>query len=244
MSRVSAVLLDYIGTLVTPRGYTMEDSVNKLCAEIISAGFEVEEAEFLERYGVYHEKYRAVRYGENVEVTNAVWICEALNSLGHFVEPEDARLSLALDNFFNDYVMSLEPSPRVEEFLSQVSKNYSLGLVSNFTYSPVVHQSLNKLNLKKHFRVVRVSHDVGWRKPDRRIFEATLEGLGVASEEAVFVGDSPLEDIAGAQQMGMKTVFVPSQFYSLADLQASRKVPDLVASDFSDVYAYLLRLAD
>jgi FMN phosphatase YigB (HAD superfamily) len=47
--------------------------------------------------------------------------------------------------------------------------------------------------------------------------------LHVTAEEAVFIGDSPLEDIKGAQEIGMKTVFVQSQFYSLKDLQIAAK---------------------
>jgi ribonucleotide monophosphatase NagD (HAD superfamily) len=45
-----------------------------------------------------------------------------------------------------------------------------------------------------------------------------------------------LEDIKGAKEIGMKTVFVQSQFYSLKDLQDSREKPDFVAEDLSQIY--------
>ena len=48
--------------------------------------------------------------------------------------------------------------------------------------------------------------DVGWLKPHPRIFEAALECLGVQPEEAVFVGDNPVADVAGAQNVGMRGV--------------------------------------
>ena len=38
------------------------------------------------------------------------------------------------------------------------------------------------------------------------IFEAALDCLGVQVDEAVFVGDNPEADIAGAQSIGMKAV--------------------------------------
>lgn len=48
--------------------------------------------------------------------------------------------------------------------------------------------------------------DVGWLKPHPRIFKAALDCLGVQAKEAVFVGDNPVADVAGAQNAGMRGV--------------------------------------
>lgn len=48
--------------------------------------------------------------------------------------------------------------------------------------------------------------DVGVLKPHPSIFEHALKCLGVAPSEAVFVGDNPVADIAGAQGAGMQAV--------------------------------------
>ena len=45
--------------------------------------------------------------------------------------------------------------------------------------------------------------------------------------EAIFVGDSPVEDIQGAKNVGLKTIFLPSQFNRLEDLQKVGDQPDL-----------------
>jgi putative hydrolase of the HAD superfamily len=50
------------------------------------------------------------------------------------------------------------------------------------------------------------SSEVGFRKPDPRIFERVLEALGVAPENALFVGDRLYEDVRGAGELGMTTV--------------------------------------
>ena len=45
----------------------------------------------------------------------------------------------------------------------------------------------------------------------------------LSAREAVYIGDCPMEDIKGAVESGIKTVFVSSQFYKLEDLaQADR----------------------
>lgn len=45
--------------------------------------------------------------------------------------------------------------------------------------------------------------DVGVRKPHPAIFEHALEIVGVSAEEALFVGDDPVWDVMGAQQVNM-----------------------------------------
>ncbi|MBL8164774.1 MAG: HAD-IA family hydrolase [Anaerolineae bacterium] len=58
-----------------------------------------------------------------------------------------------------------------------------------------------------YFPECRISAaDVGLLKPHPTIFEVTLRQLGVKPDEAVFVGDNPIADIAGGQGAGMRAV--------------------------------------
>jgi len=236
VARAKAVLTDYIGTLVNAPNYSIDASRKKLHKALTEAGFETGMAEFLEAYTEAHEKYRVVRYEQLREVTNAVWVCEALNKLGYNTSADDSRIKTVLNVFFQDYVDSLELRPYAKKLTKRIKENCKLGLVSNFTYAPVVYASLRKLGINQFFDAVLVSDENGWRKPHKRIFLEALRKLQVTAEEAVFIGDSPLEDIKGAKEIGMKTVFVPSQFYSLKDLQDSRKKPDFVAGDLRQIY--------
>jgi len=52
---------------------------------------------------------------------------------------------------------------------------------------------------------------------------------------------SPIEDIKGAKQSGLKTVFVPSQFYALKDLFESKQEPDFIAKDLTTISLNLKR---
>jgi len=236
VARTKAALTDYIGTLVNSSNYTMDASRQKLHKALTEAGFETRMAEFLEAYTEAHEKYRVVRYEQLREVTNAVWVCEALNSLGCNASTDDPRIKTALNVFFQDYVASLELRLYAKKLIKRIKENCKLGLVSNFTYAPVVYASLRKLGINQFFDAVLVSDENGWRKPHKQIFLDALQKLQVTAEEAVFIGDSPLEDIKGAKEIGMKTVFVQSQFYSLKDLHDSREKPDFVVGDLHQIY--------
>jgi FMN phosphatase YigB (HAD superfamily) len=61
----------------------------------------------------------------------------------------------------------------------------------------------------------------------------------VEADEAVFVGDTPSEDIEGAKKVGMKTIFIPSQFNSLDDMQRAPQQPDYTIEKLSDILAIL-----
>jgi len=50
------------------------------------------------------------------------------------------------------------------------------------------------------------SHDAGWQKPHRRIYERALELARCRADEAVMVGDRLDADIWGAQRLGMRAV--------------------------------------
>ena len=62
--------------------------------------------------------------------------------------------------------------------------------------------------LLQYFPDCRLSAaDAGVLKPHPGIFQMALDRLGVTADEAVFVGDNPIADIAGAQAVGMQAVF-------------------------------------
>ena len=240
MAHIKAVVTDYIGTLVNANYYNMDASQRTLHEALANAGLETGLEEFLEAYTHAHEKYRVVRYEQFREVTNSVWVCEALNSLGCSVNEDDSRVKAALNVFFQRYVESLTLRPYAKKLLKRMKEHCKLGLVSNFTYAPVVYTSLSNLGINQFFDAVVVSHESGWRKPHMLIFQDVLGKLGVTAEEAVFIGDSPLEDIKGAKQAGLKTVFVASQFFSIESLRESGEKPDFVAKGLDEVYRNFL----
>jgi putative hydrolase of the HAD superfamily len=231
MHQIKAVIFDFIGTLTNVVDYDMENSKMKLAQAIIEAGFKTSTEEFLQAYSQAHEKYRVIRYEQLVEVTNAIWISEALNRLGFNTKQEDTKIKTAVNAFFEDYIETLELRPGADNLLKELAITHKLGLISNFTFAPVIFAGLKRLDINKYFNVILVSDETGWRKPNTKIFKEALRRLKVTAEETVYVGDSPQEDIKGAKAVGMKTVFVPSQFYTFKNLTESKQKPDLIAKD-------------
>ena len=213
----------------------MEASKRKLYNALVAEDFVVSERNFLDAYNLSHEKYRKVRYEELKEVTNAVWVAEALCQLGFEVKADDARVKAALNVFFQDFIDTLELREDARKLVKQAREHCKVALISNFTYAPVIYKSLRKVGLSRFFNIVVVSEEVGWRKPSPKIFEHALNKLQVHVREAVYVGDSPNEDIKGAKQAGLKTVFVPSQFNSLKELLGTGEEPTYIAKDLKTI---------
>jgi putative hydrolase of the HAD superfamily len=230
-----AVIFDYVGTLVNCKGYSMDASRENLYNALAAEGFNVAKDKFMVAYNSAHEKYRKIRYEQHREVTNAVWVAEALCNLGFKVTAEDLRVKAALNVFFQDFIDTLELREGAKKLLRQTKQQGKVGLISNFTHAPVIYKSLRKVGINEFFNAVVVSEENGYRKPSAKIFQDALNRLQVAAEEVVYVGDSPLEDIQGAKGIGLRTVFVPSQFNTLKDLHASKMEPDCIAKDLDAV---------
>ena len=87
------------------------------------------------------------------------------------------------------------------------AKGFKLGVCSNAPYySPSMHEQFENLGIVELVDSVVLSADVGYRKPSPLIFSSVLDALGTPAKYAVFVGDRQREDIAGANQAGMRTV--------------------------------------
>jgi FMN phosphatase YigB (HAD superfamily) len=236
---IKAVIFDFIGTLVNCRGYSMADSEDNLHSALVAEGFPLEKTSFLQAYELTHQKYRKIRYEQFREVTNSVWVSEALCNLGFKVSAEDARVKAALNVFFQDFIDTIELRAGAEKLLAQTQLHCKFGLISNFTHAPVIYKSLRKLDLCKHFNAIVISEEVGWRKPSPEIFQVALKRLQVPAEDVVYVGDSPIEDIKGAKEAGLTTIFVPSQFNKFKDLAQSKQEPTFVAKNLAQVRRYL-----
>lgn len=62
-------------------------------------------------------------------------------------------------------------------------------------------------SLNEYFDTIIISEEVGFSKPDKRIFELALKKLNVQPENTLFVGDDLEKDIAGCQNANIKGIW-------------------------------------
>lgn len=138
------------------------------------------------------------------------------------------------------------PLPPVPGALAAVrrlhERGVSLGIVSDTGFRPgrVLRRHLDEAGILDCFQPqgLAFSDEVGVPKPDPRIFQAALNGLGVAAEEAVHVGDLKFTDVAGARGVGMRVI----RFTGCADDPEEGPEADAVVSSHAELEGALDRL--
>lgn len=105
--------------------------------------------------------------------------------------------------------LRLQRYPGVTATLRQLQQKYRLAIVSD-GQTPYAVPELNAVGLSGYFDPIIVSGDLGYRKPDERLFAAALAAMKMAPSEVLYVGNDMYRDVYGAQKLGMKTVFFKS----------------------------------
>jgi FMN phosphatase YigB (HAD superfamily) len=123
------------------------------------------------------------------------------------------------------------------DFLRQASGSYPLALVSNFDHGPTARELLRIGAVSQYFRHMIISVEDGFRKPHPEIFRHALAALGVKARRALFVGDTPEEDLVGAKQIGMDVAWVNPEGSSLP---AGVPKPDYVIASIGALQPILL----
>jgi putative hydrolase of the HAD superfamily len=125
--------------------------------------------------------------------------------------------------------------PHVREVLDVLRECYPLAVVTD-AQSAYARGELHKVGLLDYFDPIIVSGDYGYRKPDRRLFQFALDGVRVAAEHALYVGNDMHCDISGAAEVGMKTVMFDSDQGTKVHLDC---VPDYTITDFRELVKIL-----
>lgn len=123
----------------------------------------------------------------------------------------------------------------VPAVLTEVAAHYPTALLTN-GFADVQGEKVDAVALRRWIRHYFVSAEIGAWKPSAEAFTAVLAVLGVPPEAAVMVGDSPTNDIAGAQALGMRAVWVnrrqhphPNGIRATATVADLRPLPHLLA---------------
>jgi HAD superfamily hydrolase (TIGR01549 family) len=127
------------------------------------------------------------------------------------------------------------------ELFERLHAKRPIAMCSNFSHSPTALKVLDQSGLRPHFDVLIVSDAVDSRKPFRPIFEAVLDGLGVAPERVLHVGDRLRADVEGPSALGMRTAWITRRVKDRDAALAKHKgpAPDLEIEDLAELEALL-----
>lgn len=243
--QIQVVLFDLGYTLINFEGdyrQVMAESYLVLAQSLRAAGYPIDTREFAERFDRIINAYYRARDEDLIERPIEQYLAQVLASYEIF----DARKSLVQSALENMYLATERHWQIENDTLPtlQILKDagYRLGMITNAANADNVNRLIDMFELRPYFEVILISAVERIRKPDTRIYTRALTRLEVPSANAVMVGDTLTADILGAQNAGLRAVWLTR----LADRPENHRnkdiKPDVVIESLTDLPAALIAL--
>ena len=129
-----------------------------------------------------------------------------------------------LEKAYVDSVFAFPPKLNEEAYPTlehMRSEGYRIGLISNTGRSPgeALRKVLDGYGILRFFDATIFSNEVGYRKPDKRIFQEAASRLETNLENIVHIGDDPETDIWGAKEAGMRALLYEHKTADITEWQ-------------------------
>jgi putative hydrolase of the HAD superfamily len=230
-----AIFFDLDDTLIDFDGAAVERCWQLACAELVSDQADYTAAELrsaIERVGAWYwadpERHRRGR-ADLIEATRTI-VGKALETIGH----GDEQLARALATRYRalrDERLAIFPG--VGEMLGGlVAAGHTLGLITNGD-SHGQRRKIERFDLAKHFAYIGIEGEAGVGKPHPEAYRRALRAVGCAPGDAWMVGDNLDWDVIGAQQLGLRVVWIDRRRRGLPDGSTAR--PDHVAARVTEL---------
>ena len=142
------------------------------------------------------------------EVKGKIWNLEEIRrraferTLEHVGCPDKSLAAHLNAIYLKHRFEDVELYPDVVSTFDVLARHFKLGLLSNGNTYP------ERCGLEGYLTFVVFSQDVQIEKPDRRIFEITAKRAGCELAQMLHVGDSLENDVAGARNAGVHSVWL------------------------------------
>ncbi len=227
MGRYSVVLFDYGGTLVD---FYQRDQFPQILREAL---FEASTMLFQDRATMARDEdiWRRVAREDHERPDHRVRPLERrlarIFNVGHG-QPLEAAAT-AFTRVIRGHGTLL---PGARAMLTDLTeRGYRLGLVSNTPWGCPGEAWLRDLKdrgLRVLFEQVICCRDVGYRKPAPGVYRHALELFDVQPSDCLFVGDDPLWDVRGPQDIGMDALLFDREGTSPSS-KSVRTLPEIAA---------------
>lgn len=228
--QIDTVLFDLGSTLIYFDGdwsQVIQEGNLKLLNFLRTAGYQLDESHFIGRFRSELQAYFIERETEFIEYTSAYILRRVLNEFG-YPTVSDQVIREALASMYAVTQAYWKTEPDAHSTLNTLrEKGYRLGLISNASDDADVQSLIDRARLRPYFETIISSAAAGIRKPNPKIFFIALGHLGSSPERSVMVGDTLGADILGAQNSGMRGIWITLR----ADTPANRAHADTIHPD-------------
>ncbi len=157
-----------------------------------------------QRYGITEKELDRIVFHNSLSADAE----KGLYSKEELLERMAQQVGIPLEDataFYMEYFSKDEEDAELVAFVRTLKPHYKLGLLSN-AYPGTREWMQEYHTFLDLFEISFFSAEAGMRKPEPEFFRLILDAMQVEPQKTLFVDDFP-ENIAGAQQLGMQTVW-------------------------------------
>ena len=220
---------------------TKNETRREILWDVLSAHAPIDKADVDAAFEAQEVAYRKRWLGEQVTPSVGDRMEGILAELGCKL-PDLEFDQLVADCQFMEVMISPDIFDGAADGLRELSSRYQLGVVSDTIYTPGtgMRAILDKHEILSCFAEFSFSDEVGRAKPHVEMFAQVAQKLDVQFDEIIHVGDRKINDIHGAQVLGMKAIlFTASRDESLIEGAEA----DAIAMDYPDLLLQIDALA-
>jgi len=126
---------------------------------------------------------------------------------------DDVGMVKHFDDFFDEVYETFRDSqgwvlfPETLDVLQELkNRRLRLGVISNF--DDRIYKVMESLHIRHFFDAVVLSSETGYSKPDRGIFVAAVDAIGLPVSDILLVGDSLEDDVEAGIRVGLTSVLI------------------------------------
>lgn len=133
------------------------------------------------------------------------------------------RLGITLPEKWNSEF--IYPYPDAKKVLTALKTHYKLGIIANQPLN-TRNRLENEWGLAQYFDLMIISAEVGFSKPDPRLFREALYKAQTTADRCVMIGDKLTNDIAPAKALGFATLWVRQEWGGMQKPCTQELTPD------------------
>jgi epoxide hydrolase-like predicted phosphatase len=146
----------------------------------------------------------------------AISEAEVHRQVGELLGLDDLQVRAFMSDLWTEYLGTL--NVELAEYCRGLRPRYRTGIISN-SFVGATSREQERYRFDEITDLIVYSHEVGFSKPDPRIYRLACERLGVRPEEMVFVDDTELM-VEGARAVGLQTVLFEDNAQAIAEIEA------------------------
>lgn len=230
-----AILFDLDDTIVSFDSATIM-AWKKCCEDFVSTNeVEFDSGTLLHKinetktwYWSNPERHKTGR--ENMKNARRQIVRYTFEGLGYFDNDKIIKLADNYSNLQNELLCLFDGAFEALQILK--SLNIRMAVITNGA-SQNQRGKLERFNLNKFFELVLVDTEVGFSKPDIKIYELALKKLSLQSDDVWMIGDNLVWDIDAPQKLGIYSVW--NDFKQEGLPINSSIIPDKTINSISDL---------